>query len=441
LSKDKIFISHATPADNDFTKWLALKLVGLGYNVWCDILFLDKGVDFWKTIEQEIRGNTCRFLVVLSNISNQSEGVLKEIAVAGKIKKELKYDGFIIPLMIDSGFSYDKLNIELNRLNAVDFTQSWIKGLRELLKSFEDNNIPKNPGNLDLSNDLYNKIFLRDRTIIKKDEAYDSNWFSIKEFPPYLYFHAISQEDIDFMQKPFSFPTLRYKNTICSFSSDIGYKYKGNDLIEKERTVKIATDDILHYRLSSPFIEVKECRLFLIQLANKAFNNMMSTRELKTYDLTNKTAYWFEKGCLPTDKIGNVLMVGKRKLNNWHFGISGYAKLLPFPILIVSSHIFFTSDGKALLPSKEKQFKLRIKQGKSWYNDVWKKKLLALMNYLAGGNQFLEVPVGNAELVKIHSRPKKFLSHSTYISPNTNFQDEDIIDVYNEELDEDDSDI
>jgi hypothetical protein len=43
-----IFISHATPDDNDFTKWLALKLIGLGYDIWCDILFLDKGVDFWS---------------------------------------------------------------------------------------------------------------------------------------------------------------------------------------------------------------------------------------------------------------------------------------------------------------------------------------------------------------------------------------------------------
>jgi len=42
--RNKIFISHATPDDNDFTKWLALKLIGLGYVVWCDILFLDKGV-------------------------------------------------------------------------------------------------------------------------------------------------------------------------------------------------------------------------------------------------------------------------------------------------------------------------------------------------------------------------------------------------------------
>ena len=64
--RNKIFISHATPNDNDFTKWLALKLITLGYDVWCDVFYLDKGVDFWKTIETEIRDNTIQFFVVMS---------------------------------------------------------------------------------------------------------------------------------------------------------------------------------------------------------------------------------------------------------------------------------------------------------------------------------------------------------------------------------------
>jgi hypothetical protein len=191
MARNKIFISHATPADDDFTKWLALKLIGLGYDVWCDILFLDKGVDFWKDIEHEIRENTCRFLVVLSNISNQSMGVLNEIAVAGKVKKELDDNGFIIPLMIDGNFSYDKINIELNRLNAIGFTQSWIKGLRELLTSFDDNKIPKTSEDLALSNELYNKIFLHDRIVITKNEPYDSNWF-----PKYLADKIICHNEI-----------------------------------------------------------------------------------------------------------------------------------------------------------------------------------------------------------------------------------------------------
>jgi hypothetical protein len=105
--RNKIFISHATPSDNDFTKWLSFKLISLGYIVWCDILFLEKGVDFWKTIENEIRTNTCRFLIALSETSNVSEGVLNEIAVANKVKKEMADEGFIIPLLIDDKLSFE----------------------------------------------------------------------------------------------------------------------------------------------------------------------------------------------------------------------------------------------------------------------------------------------------------------------------------------------
>lgn len=112
--RNKIFISHATPDDDDFTKWLSLKLIGLGYEVWCDILFLDKGVDFWSNIEKEIRENVCKFLIVSSTAGNQREGVLKELAVATKVKKQLHYDTYIIPLVIDESLSYDDINIEID---------------------------------------------------------------------------------------------------------------------------------------------------------------------------------------------------------------------------------------------------------------------------------------------------------------------------------------
>jgi len=34
--RDTIFISHATPADNDFSIWIASRLEMLGYKVWID---------------------------------------------------------------------------------------------------------------------------------------------------------------------------------------------------------------------------------------------------------------------------------------------------------------------------------------------------------------------------------------------------------------------
>ena len=37
-----IFISHAAPEDNEFTRWLSLQLIGLGYTVWSDVLKLNR---------------------------------------------------------------------------------------------------------------------------------------------------------------------------------------------------------------------------------------------------------------------------------------------------------------------------------------------------------------------------------------------------------------
>jgi len=40
-AKNTLFISHATPDDNEFARWLSLQLIGLGYSVWCDEVFCE----------------------------------------------------------------------------------------------------------------------------------------------------------------------------------------------------------------------------------------------------------------------------------------------------------------------------------------------------------------------------------------------------------------
>jgi hypothetical protein len=87
---------------------------------------------------------------------------LKELAVAAKVKKQLQDDTFIIPLAIDETLSYDDINIEIVRLNAIDFKKSWSKGLQNLLDAFEKQNVPKNPPDLSKSNLLYQQILLHD---------------------------------------------------------------------------------------------------------------------------------------------------------------------------------------------------------------------------------------------------------------------------------------
>ena len=64
MNKDTIFISHATPEDNDFTIWLASRLELLGYEVWLDKNALLGGEKLWETIDNTIRNKSIKFLLV-----------------------------------------------------------------------------------------------------------------------------------------------------------------------------------------------------------------------------------------------------------------------------------------------------------------------------------------------------------------------------------------
>ena len=57
MARDTIFISHATPQDNEFSIWIASRLEMLGYNTWIDKKGLLGGERFWPTIQKAIESS------------------------------------------------------------------------------------------------------------------------------------------------------------------------------------------------------------------------------------------------------------------------------------------------------------------------------------------------------------------------------------------------
>ena len=419
--RNKIFISHATPDDNDFTRWLSLKLIALGYEIWCDLLCLEKGTDFWNTIETEIRDNTYKFLIVQSVTSNKRDGVLKELAVASKVKKQIEDETFIIPLAIDKNLSYDDINIELVRLNSIDFKSSWAIGLQDLLVTLEEQNVPKNAPDPEKSNLLYKQIFLQGKSVIDKNEIYDSNWFPIISFPNELCFHKFDwripkETDI----RKLTYPAILYKNYLCTFAWEYDFmeQLPKTETYDSRNTIRIPIDNIFSNNYDSQFISNSECKRLIVQLTNKAFENRMQKKPLRKYQMANKYGYWLEKGTLEKDKFNKIMLVGKMLDKNWHFGISATAKLYPYKVLMFSSHIFFTSDGKNIIESKDKQHKARRKQGAKWWNNDWRTKLLAFVKYISDDEESFYLEVGSEEKIKIANKPMQFLGKKSYEIPN-----------------------
>jgi len=427
--RNKIFISHATPNDNDFTKWLALKLITLGYDVWCDVFYLDKGVDFWKTIEKEIRENSIQFFVVMSAISNSREGVLKEITVAQKTQKALNDATFIVPLMIDNDLSYDDINIDVVRLNAIDFKRSWAIGLQDIIKFLQEKEIVPNTTDATKANALYEQIFLQNLVPVNKEEVYTSNWYSIIEFPEELRFHfydKLMPQNYDL--KNLTFPAVPYKNHVCTFAYEYDFMHHlpKTEKYSPQRTIRLSTKAILEDGYSDEFISNSDARRMIVRLCNLAIGKFFASKYLEPYQMSNKMGYWFKMGTLEKDKFNKVLMVGKQKDKHWHYGLSSYTKLYPFPVLVFNSHIYFTTDGVTLIDKASIQHSARRKQGKGWYNDDWKNKMQAFVSFLSDNEETFSFDVGSEERIIISANPFSFTSQMSYIIPEKELLDEEV---------------
>ena len=151
----------------------------------------------------------------------------------------------------------------------------------------------------------------------------------------------------------------------------------------------------------------------------------MKDKEVREYQMSNTFAYWIEKGKLEKDKFEKVQMVGKLKEKNWHFGISAAGKLYPFPVLMVTSRLIFTQDGVNLIESKSIQHSSRRRQGKNWWNDKWREKLLAFVRFLSDEHDTFYLEVGSEEKIVISNEPQKFIGKMSYIIPSENTLEEE----------------
>ena len=224
LKRDLIFISHANPEDNGFSRWLALQLAKEGYPVWCDLTNYLGGEDCWKDADKAIKERTCKFLFVLSRTSNDKAGVLKELMVAENVVKKHQFTDFIIPLKVDD-LAHDEINIQLARLKTVSFEEGWAAGLDGLLKKLERDQVAKNDAySASAVASWWRSNFSASEGVQNKPEECLSNWFPLMDLPETIYLHSLTRGEngigpIDFPAE-LPFPGIKHGVNILSFAKD-----------------------------------------------------------------------------------------------------------------------------------------------------------------------------------------------------------------------------
>ena len=399
--KDVVFISHANPEDNEFTRWLSLKLASLGYHVWSDVTRLLGGEDFWRDIERAIRENTIKFLYVLSKTSNQREGSLLELKVAHDVRKRDKLHDFIIPLHIDD-LPFNEINIQLSSLIAIDFLNSWANGLKQLVAKLEKEGVPTDPRfSFDAVRKWWEAEYSVDEGTTDAEEVHYSNWFQI-ELPDHVYVHTLlGLYDKD---PEFPFPT-KFRNGIVTFAPAADMQpFLGT--LRVQSTVATPTAEFMN---DEDHQRRRENRDLVTYFLNEAWKMAVSKR-LAAYSMSgNRLAFYFDRQTLPEPDVKFVGVGGKqsrrglmgyktisRGKRHWHFAVSAKAAVHPTPLLIMRSHVLFSDDGETLWTSAMIQHRARRGQCKNWWNDDWRDRLLATMSWLADAQPTISLPLGTS---------------------------------------------
>jgi hypothetical protein len=428
--RQMLFISHANPEDNEFTRWLALQLAREGYAAWCDLTKLLGGETFWRDIESAIRQRTAKFLYVLSRTSNIKDGPLNELNVALSVARDAKLSDFIIPLHIDD-LPHREVNIQISRLNAVEFRQGWADGLRQLVKKLQQDEVPKDPrfnpsavASWWRENRDYGSI------VSEEPEEHLSNWFPIKALPPTTYMHLLkhglgAKRDDDFDT---SYPSQRIGGRLVSFAPATDLK------IHVDGTTRVSTTELCERDLHGVPFDAREGRHCVIRLLRLAWTHFVQERGLPTYSLSNKRAcayFTHEKVAsprvsftLPNGFKGSRSLTGKnRKWSSalqskvdryWHFAVSADVHLYPMPVFAVKSHVLFSSDGKNIWDGKAKLHSARRSHCKDWWNPHWRDRLFASMFWLSGHENALAIPVSSDTAIVVGMQPIAFNSPVRY---------------------------
>lgn len=411
-----IFISHANPADNEFTAWLGSRLSSMGYEVWADLRDLKAGSKHWQEIENKIREEAAKVLVVTTHASREAEGVENEINIAKGIEKELSLNDFIIQLKVDD-LPYTRLPPALNNRLAISFNKDWGLGLQTLVSQFEDEGVYRNES-CSSSVQLFSSVVGdKSDSLVDVEEPVITSWLPII-LPSTLYlyhFPRAAKVTVDKLAG-FEIPAYSFKNTVISFAVPDTVSYAIGLPVSDINSSKTTVDDWLHIASITEFsIQRTDRRRTFSGLLNAAWEMKLLLDGLTRYQLSNESAFFFpSKDQQPVkqryiDPLGRrtmpITLVGKSPKYSalWHASLSSKVSMYPIPHYSVRLHVAFTDDGETPIADGIKAFKLRKSFCKSFWNDRWRRILLSFFAKLAGDEDYVNIGTGGDESIKVQA--------------------------------------
>ena len=431
-----IFISHANPEDNEFAKWLAVRLAGAGFEVWSDVTKLIGGEKFWTDIEKAIKENSQKFLLCVSKSSSKS-GVIRELDWALEAEV-VKHKDIVVPLKLDSTpFSSFPKDLGAS-VTSIRFDIGWAAGLMNVLEMLKRDGIqPRNANGFSIVNGWWRQSFPVREGVQEGKDVCVANLFPTLSAAERIWYHparrairrGFKADGLKVIAEPFGNGFL----SLCSPAemSEAAPQFSINTDASENTPWRLFVDE----GYPKIGLERSSSHRIAYALLRRGFERHAEKRRCRRYNLAQKkVCFWLSKNFLPTKEVSfrgidgkmhmrslvgfktmSVNKEGIKTKRHWHFAVQGLPTFEPNEGIILKTHVVFTQDGEKLFDSDSYQHRARRNQGKNWWNDEWRDRLLAMMSFLADGKDQLSITMSEGVIFKFSTAPVQFASNQTYV--------------------------
>jgi hypothetical protein len=402
--RDAVFITHAAPEDNDFALWLSSKLAVAGYRVWVDRRRLRGGDDSWDEIDRVLRHETVKQIVVFTKHVAKA-GVKKELAIGEVMKARLSDPKFMIGIRNDD-ISFADAPPELLRGNILNAYPNWHDCLRELFETLEEQRVPCTAG-LD-AEVLRSIVEAREdgrRFIIAQPESALTNWFPISppEYIRYYRFDGI-QGQMKAWRKDCSIPNVEMGRLAGTFADPPAFLHASSFEQSMPTAYEIPFKDFTSGRNLGPYIDRQGANRDIVNLLRQHFDQTAAARGLRSVEFASgETGWFFPDGLVTANKVACETLDGRRirrsvsgkfKALRWHLCLLAKPRIWPSLVYRIHANVVLSSDGVTPIPG-DKTHKRRRRLTRSWWNDVWRDRLLAAMTFLADNKESVIMEAGH----------------------------------------------
>lgn len=439
--RDVLFISKATPGDDEFVLWLAPRLEAEGYTVYADIIRLDPGARWRKELTTTLQDRAVKMLLCCTDETLAANGVQEEIAIAEDLAKQLKDPKFIVPLRLKE---FKKL-FGIGGLQYVDFEKHWAEGLTKLLKSLRDANVPRDLSAIRIS-PHWEQYRRRNAVALKQEpEPLTSNWLRTMELPDVIrYYEPTGAVELGAMMKvcgTFKYHAEPYLRGFFSFAEPHVVNEGFEGVAAFAVTHEIDTLEFLREGWPEKSLRPREATNFVQSISRKAWEATCRTLGLLSFAYSKNPGFHISKDQarigqrIPWGTQGekrSSMLRNKAKGHVWNFGVTALPAFWPFPHFKLKARVLFSevaaNDAGLVIDDKKKQHRLRRSVCKGWRNKQWHGRLRAFLELLCGESSAITLRVGEEAYIRIESMPMFFTSPMTTDLPDQIDDDDDEID-------------